>query len=129
MDEKILEEVIAKCGEHFRTKAEEIHIIKKFGNGRSGNGVYLIKVNAPANAEKLGKYILKVSACGYDEFFDEIINTVSLTISKDELTELHFPKYEYAGRTENALFYVYGVAGNGLSDNLNIFLPDGSTFK
>lgn len=113
-------DVIAKCREYFRTSADGIDIIKEFGNGKSGNHVYLIEVKDSGDFSKVGKYILKVCSDWDREFINEIFSTMELSRIQKNTGLLHFPKYEYAGEVNHALFYIYDVAGNAFMDTINI---------
>lgn len=120
MDEKVLDSVISKCKEYFRTSSEGIDIVREFGNGKSGNGVFLLEVKDSKDSTKIGKYVLKVSCNIDDDFLDEIVNTIELSRIQENLSDIHFPNYEYASRVDNTLFYVYDVAGNEFADIINI---------
>lgn len=130
MEDKLLKNVLEECRRKFQTSADGIGVTKEFKKGKSGNGVYLIEVRNPNNTVKVGRYILKISCQGDEEFFSEIQNTIDLSKEREKQSEILFPAFEFQGKIEDTLFYVYDVAGSELADTIEISgsMPYGESF-
>lgn len=120
MKEEIVVKVLEKCGEYFGTSEQGIKRVKEFGDGRSGNSVFLIKVLDSYETEKNGNYILKICFENADEFLNEIINTVELGNKEKNACGIFFPQYEISGKIENTLYYIYDVAGSELNATIQL---------
>lgn len=118
-DEKM--NVILECvSEYFGCRNEDVLKRREFKSGKSGSGVFLIEVLQAKKTEKVGNYILKIDSINSDEFLNEIQNTIELGKQVLDNSGIIFPKFEYFGRTEEYLFYIYGVAGSDLMDAASI---------
>jgi len=120
LKEKIVDKVLEKCGEYFGTSEQGIKKVKEFGDGKSGNRVFLIEVLDAYETEKNGHYVLKICFEDTEEFFNEIVNTVELGNKERNTCDICFPKYEISGKVDNTLYYIYDVAGSELNDTIQL---------
>ena len=120
MDDKIIEQVFEKCCEYFGTSMNGLERIKEFGEGKSGNRVFLIEVFESSDTKKNGRYVIKISNGETDEFLDEILNTVELGNLQEQVNGLHFPNYKTAGKVAGTLYYIYDVAGSELGNTIDL---------
>ena len=104
----------------FKTSEEGIEVLKEFGEGKSGSKVYLIEVIDSYEPRMNGKYVIKISLDNKDEFLNEIFNTVELGKDEESYTGICFPEYQTAGRMDDALYYIYNVAGSELNNIVNL---------
>lgn len=118
MDEKVLEQIFEKCADYFTTDVNSIKKIKEFGEGKSGNRVFMIEISDASDPRKNGRYVIKICNEESEEFFNEIVSTVQL--SQESVDGIFFPEYITAGKVDKALFYIYGVAGSELNDSIQL---------
>lgn len=119
-DKRLVEEVLKRCREYFKTGEDGIEIVKEFENGKSGNKVFMIEVSKSAVALQNGKYVIKISGEESAEFLDEILNTVELGKNQNNIGQITFPRYETGGRIEGGLYYIYDVAGKELNSTIKL---------
>lgn len=120
MKEEIVDKILEKCREYFGTSEDGIKKVKEFGDGKSGNKVFLIEILDSYKTEKNGRYVLKICFEDTEEFFDEIVNTIELGNRENDICGILFPKYEISGKTDNTLYYIYDVAGSELNDTIQL---------
>lgn len=120
MDEKILKKVFEECRIYFGASEDGIKIKKEFGDGKSGNKVFLIEILDSKNTMKNGHYVMKIASHSGEQFLKEIFNTMELGNIQGDFNGLLFPRYEHAGEVEGTLYYVYDVAGSELNSTIDL---------
>lgn len=115
----VIEKIFDECKKFFKTSVG-IEILKEFGDGKSGNRVYLIEVIDSHEPKLNGKYVLKISLNDEKEFLKEIFNTVELGKYEESYNGICFPAYQTAGIVDNTLYYVYDVAGSELNNIIKL---------
>ena len=118
MKEDIIDQIFEKCKEYFGTSRNGIQKVKEFGDGKSGNSVFLIEVLDSNDTTKNGHYVIKICFEDSTEFFNEIVHTIELGNNEKNMCGICFPEYETSGIVENTLYYIYDVAGSELNDTI-----------
>lgn len=112
MYEDILErypEIFQELAVHFGCEKQNILIQKQFGEGKSGDLVFLLSVSRAADPSFIGNYVLKI-------FSNEksSLHEIERTYEAGENTEIKhilIPKLRYSN-SDTPAFYLYDVAGD-----------------
>jgi len=112
--EKEYMHIFDEISERFNCPVESIKVEKELGGGKSGDKVYLISVSDSANIEEVGEYILKISANGnQEEFNNEMSNTYEAG-RKCDSHKVFIPELLFF--SPNHGYYVYDVAGRNTKE-------------
>lgn len=120
MNDDRIGQVFYACRNYFGASEDGFKEIREFGDGKSGNRVFLIEVFDSDDSKKNGRYVLKVCFEKSVEFMTEIFNTMEMGNLSNCYNGIIFPRYETAGQTEDAFYYIYDVAGNELNNVIDI---------
>lgn len=116
IEHKILEEVAA----YFNCSADDISEEKQFGEGKSGDLVYLINVSKASKLEEVGEYILKIANGGDTNEFDyEIAHTYDAG-QKCKSQKIRIPSLRCF--SSDLGYYVYDVAGEGAKETSMLYV-------
>lgn len=113
---KILEEV----AENFGCSVDDISEEKQFGEGKSGDLVYLINVSKTARLEEVGEYVLKIAGSGNAEEFNREISCTHIAAQKCMSQKIKIPALIHF--SPNAGYYVYDVAGEGAKETSTLYV-------
>lgn len=109
-----------EVAENFNCSVDAISIEKQFGEGKSGDLVYLINVSAASKPEEVGEYILKIAGSGDTDEFNHEISSTHIARQKCQSQKIKIPELLHFSPVSG--YYVYDVAGSGAKDISSLYV-------
>lgn len=112
--------ILKEVAENFNCLVDDITVEKQFGEGKSGDFVYLINVSKASKSEEVGEYILKTAgSSNTNEFNHEISNTCAAR-KKCQSQKIKVPELLYFSSISG--YYIYDVAGKGTKEISTLYV-------
>lgn len=115
----IQQNVLEEVAKNFNCAVEDISEEKQFGEGKSGDLVYLVNVSKAARLEEVGEYVLKIAGNSNSDEFDQEISCTHIAAQKCLSQKIKVPTLIYFSSIYS--YYVYDVAGEGAKETSTLY--------